>query len=160
MKLKHFFLIPKRWIKDKYYNLKYFYQRCLRQGPSDSDIWNLNTYLIEILTKSFTEFEKRGRMGTPCSFFNGKKLYYPVFIENKTDKKKFKKLEDTYRKQWDTVLKEIRIGFKAMSDILEDNFILEEPFDIKIYTKKRVILRKKFKKAMFLVERNFECFWD
>lgn len=137
------------------FRLKFYWQR-LRYGVADSDSWNFDEYLLNVITRGLKELIDG--MGHPCYIYDekNKEIYtyhykYDGCEPEHTD-------EDTSTSSskgaevWDQVILDIITGLEAFKEA-RDNWYLT---DSKEYKK----CDKAFRKSMALLTNNFGSFWD
>jgi hypothetical protein len=134
-KLMRFYLTTKYKIKEmldiryQLRKIKWFIQRG-RRGYSDSDVWNLFSYLLEVLVPALEDLQ---RIKHGC----------PTVNENED-------VEDAF-KRWTEELQVMIDGFKAAQDAEE--LYIETTLDD--YSKKYDELMVKFDKGMEMFQKRF-----
>jgi len=119
-------------------DIKYFWQRG-RRGWADSDVWSLDSYLIEIIIPALKQL-KENHVGCPGELWDEKAT------NNECHK-------------WQEILEEMIRGFKACQEMdkalwIKGNFT-KEP-DIK----RLDALEAKYKRGMELFCKYFRNLWD
>jgi len=124
-------------------DLKWFIQRG-RNGYAESDFWDFDLYLIDIIIAGVDYLKKNGH-GCPNEFYDSKK------VNNECDK-------------WKFTLNEIIEGFKAGKEIIEHKTSLWKKengyYKIVFDTEKAKLLTKKFDRGMELFSKYFFNLWD
>lgn len=103
-------------IKDKFRELKWFYQRGKR-GFSDYDLWDMDDYLLEVLPEMLKKFRSL-------------KNSYPM---------KFKSMRD-----WQKVLKEMETGFRKVRKLDQSMRFKDYEKKTEIFQKNMKLLTKHF----------------
>jgi hypothetical protein len=122
----------KRWLTLKTRPIKFLWQRYTR-GYSDSNLWNLDGFLANLLLNCIRDFRNNAQAGYPCHF-------------------------ETYE-DWDAVLAEMEAGFLAAKRISEDAW-MNEKIDAKDWKQWNDGEMRKFNKGMYLFHKYFFNLWD
>lgn len=121
------------------FNIKYFAQRAVR-GYSSADLWDLDSYLQDVIVNSLKEFRIK-KIGVPCCLYDYKgKLVKSYDVNN---------MEDSIIK-YNNMIDEIIDGMKAKEKLHSfEYFNTPEEAELKI----------KFNKAMGLLTHNWDSLW-